>query len=48
VLLCRDGRVRTLLLRADPPAVVRWRLEPLANPEPAVLERRQRWMELRP
>ena len=48
VLLCRDGRVRTLVLRADPPAVVRWRLEPLANPEPAVLERRQRWMELRP
>ncbi len=48
VLFCRDGRVRSVPLQADPPVVLRWRLEPLAAVEPAVLERRRRWRELCP
>lgn len=48
VLFCRDGRIRSLALQADPPVVVRWRLEPLATAEPWMLERRQRWLALRP
>jgi predicted metalloprotease with PDZ domain len=48
VLFCRDGRIRSLALQADPPVVVRWRLEPLAAAEPWMLERRQRWLALRP
>jgi predicted metalloprotease with PDZ domain len=48
VLFCRDGHVRCLPLQMDPPVVVRWRLASIEEPGEAVLERRRRWLELRP
>jgi predicted metalloprotease with PDZ domain len=48
VLFSRDGRVRSLPLRPDPAAVVRWRLASVENPGDGALERRRRWLELRP
>lgn len=48
VLFSRDGFVRRVLLRPDPPVVVRWRLASVEDPGQAALERRRRWLELRP
>ncbi len=48
VLFCRDGRIRSLVLQADLPVVMRWRLEPLAKADLLELDRRQRWLALRP
>jgi predicted metalloprotease with PDZ domain len=48
VLFCRDGSVRGLPLTPDPAVVVRWRLESLDHPDGACLDRRRRWLELRP
>jgi predicted metalloprotease with PDZ domain len=48
VLLCRDGRVRSLPLDPNPAEVVRWRLESLEGVDGATLDRRRRWLELRP
>ena len=48
VLFSRDGLVRSLSLQVDPPVVVRWRLESIEEPGEAVLEKRKRWLELRP
>ncbi len=48
VMFCRYGIVRSLPLRPDPPAVIRWRLESEPQPSDAVLEMRRRWLELRP
>jgi predicted metalloprotease with PDZ domain len=48
VLFCRDGTVRSLPLRSDPAVVARWRLQSLEQPDVASLDRRRRWLELRP
>jgi predicted metalloprotease with PDZ domain len=48
VLFCREGTVRRLPLRPDPAVVVCWRLESLERPDRATLDRRRRWLELRP
>jgi len=48
VLFCRDGRIRSRVLQADLPVVMRWRLEPLAKADVLELDRRQRWLALRP
>ncbi len=48
VLFCRDGRIRSRVLQADLPVVMRWRLEPLAKADLLELDRRQRWLALRP
>jgi predicted metalloprotease with PDZ domain len=48
VLFCRDGRIRSRVLQADLPVVMRWRLEPLAKDDLLELDRRQRWQALRP
>ncbi|MFN9638156.1 MAG: M61 family metallopeptidase [Synechococcaceae cyanobacterium] len=48
VLFCRDGQVRQTTLQADPPVVVRWRLETMPDPTLEQLERRRRWLALRP
>ncbi len=48
VLFCRDGSIRSLVLQADLPVVMRWRLEPLAKADLLELDRRQRWLALRP
>ncbi|MEB3255737.1 MAG: PDZ domain-containing protein [Synechococcaceae cyanobacterium] len=48
VLFCRDGQVRQATLQADPPVVVRWRLESLPQPAAECLERRRRWRGLQP
>ncbi len=48
VLFCRDGSIRSRVLQADLPVVMRWRLEPLAKADLLELDRRQRWLALRP
>ncbi len=48
VLLCRDGLIRTITLASAPPAVSRWRLEPVPEASDAVLEKRRRWLSLTP
>ncbi len=48
VLFCRDGRLRRAELTADPAVVVRWRLASQERPGAEALERRRRWLELRP
>jgi predicted metalloprotease with PDZ domain len=49
LLYCRDGRVRTTVLRPDPPAVARWRLvaDPVLESDRTRLNR-QRWLSLQP
>ncbi|MFM7360930.1 MAG: M61 family metallopeptidase [Cyanobium sp.] len=48
LLICRDGSLRSLPLQADPPVVVRWRLESAEQLAADVSDRRQRWLGLRP
>lgn len=48
LLVCRDGRVREVLIALDPPSITAWRLEldPSASAEAHC--RRRRWMLLQP
>jgi hypothetical protein len=48
LLMCRDGRIRSLTIQPAPPQIQAWRLAPLAEAAPASGERRQRWLGLRP
>jgi predicted metalloprotease with PDZ domain len=48
LLMCRDGRIRSLTIQPAPPQIQTWRLAPLPEAAPASGERRQRWLGLRP
>jgi predicted metalloprotease with PDZ domain len=48
VLVCRDGRMRSLTIQPAPPQIQAWRLALVPGAEPATGERRQRWLGLCP
>ncbi|MEB3317294.1 MAG: M61 family peptidase [Cyanobacteriota bacterium] len=48
VMFCRQGLVRHTTLHLQHPAIQRWRLRPVPEASPAVLERRRQWLELVP